>query len=143
MAHAIRFEKAGGPEVLSWQEVPVGKPGQGQVRLRHSAVGLNYIDTYHRSGLYALPMPAGLGSEAAGVVTALGANVGTLKVGDRVAYCMVRGAYAEAANIPAWTAVKLPANIADDVTAAALLKGLTARYLLKATYRVKPGETIL
>src|SRR5258708_28380362 len=88
-------------------------------------------------------MPAVLGSEAAGVVAALGENVRTLKVGDRVAYCMVRVAYAEAANIPAWTAVKRPANIADDVAAAALLKGITARYLLKATYRVKPGETIL
>src|SRR5260221_13706119 len=88
-------------------------------------------------------MPAIVGSEAAGVVTAVGENVRTLKIGDRIAYCMVGGAYAEAANIPAWTAVNLPANIADDVAAAALLKGLTASYLLKATYRVKPGETIL
>ena len=86
MAHAIRFEKTGGPEVLGWQEVAVGKPGQGQVRLRHSAVGLNYIDTYHRSGLYSLPLPSGLGSEAAGVVEEVGPGVSGLKPGDRVAY---------------------------------------------------------
>jgi len=113
------------------------------VRVRHTAIGVNFIDTYHREGLYTLPMPAILGSEAAGIVEAIGENVSTLKTGDRVAYCMVRGAYAEAANIPAWTAVKLPPQISDETAAAALLKGLTARYLLKATYKVKPGETIL
>src|SRR5262249_30096064 len=86
MAHAIRFEKAGGPEVLSWQQSEVGKPGEGQVRVRQKAVGLNYIDTYHRSGLYALPMPSGLGSEGAGVVEEVGTGVSGLKPGDRVAY---------------------------------------------------------
>jgi NADPH2:quinone reductase len=106
-------------------------------------IGVNFIDTYHRQGLYQLPMPAGIGSEAAGVVDAVGENVRTLKVGDRVAYCQVRGAYAEAANIPAWLAVKLPDNVSDETAAAALLKGLTARYLLKATYPVKAGQTIL
>ena len=140
---AVRIHKTGGPEVLEYEDVELPPPTPDQVQVRHSVIGVNFIDTYHRSGLYTLPMPAVLGSEAAGVVAALGENVRTLKIGDRIAYCMVRGAYAEAANIPAWTAVKLPANIADDVAAAALLKGLTARYLLKATYRVKPGETIL
>src|SRR5258705_6185501 len=140
---AVRIHKTGGPEVLAYEDVELPPPAPDQVQVRHTVIGVNFIDTYHRSGLYALPMPAILGSEAAGVITALGENVRTLKIGDRIAYCMVRGAYAEAANIPAWTAVKLPANIADDVAAASLLKGLTARYLLKATYRVKPGETIL
>ena len=122
-------------------ELPI--PGPDQVRVRHTVIGVNFIDTYHRSGLYQLPMPAGIGSEAAGIVDAVGENVRTLKIGDRVAYCMVRGAYADAQVIAAWQAVKLPANISDEVAAAALLKGLTARYLLKATYPVKPGETIL
>src|SRR6185503_5051206 len=103
----------------------------------------NFVDTYHRSGLYSMPLPAILGSEAAGVIEAVGENVRTLKIGDRVAYCMVRGAYAEAANVPAWNAVKLLAGVADETAAAALLKGLTARYLLKATYPVKRGQTIL
>src|SRR5258705_12258773 len=140
---AVRIHKTGGPEVLAYEDVELPPPAPDQVQVRHTVIGVNFIDTYHRSGLYALPMPAILGSEAAGVITALGENVRTLKIGDRIAYGMVRGAYAEAANIPAWTAVKLPANIADDVAAASLLKGLTARYLLKATYRVKPRETIL
>ena len=140
---AVRIHKTGGPEVLQYEDVELPPPGPDQVQIRHTAIGVNFIDTYHRSGLYTLPMPATLGSEAAGVVTALGENVRTLKVGDRVAYCMIRVAYAEAANIPAWNAVKLPAGVSDEVAAASLLKGLTARYLLKATYRVKPGETIL
>jgi NADPH2:quinone reductase len=106
-------------------------------------IGVNFIDTYHRMGLYPLPMPAGIGSEAAGVVEAVGAHVRTHKVGDRVAYCMVRGSYAEAQNLPAWQAVKLPANVSDETAAAAMLKGLTARYLLKATYPVKKGQTIV
>jgi len=140
---AVRVHKPGGPEVLIYEDIELPPPAPGQVRVRHTAIGVNFIDTYHRSGLYNLPLPAGLGSEAAGVVEALGENVRTLRVGDRIAYCMVRGAYAEAANIPAWNAVKLPPEISDEIAAAALLKGLTARYLLKATYRVKPGETIL
>ena len=111
--------------------------------MRHTVIGVNFIDTYHRQGLYTLPLPAVLGSEAAGVVDAVGANVSTVSTGDRVAYCMVRGSYAEAANIPAWMAVKLPAEISDEIAAAAMLKGLTARYLLKATYPVKPGQTIV
>src|SRR5260370_38378525 len=115
---AVRIHKTGGPEVLEYEDVELPPPAPDQVQVRHSVIGVNFIDTYHRSGLYALPMPAILGSEAAGVVTALGENVRTLKVGDRIAYCMVRGAYAEAANIPAWTAVKLRPNVADHVSAA-------------------------
>ncbi len=140
---AVRVHKTGGPEVLSYEDVDLPPPAPGQVRVRHTVIGVNFIDTYHRAGLYPLPLPAGLGSEAAGVVEAVGATVTDLRAGDRVAYCMVRGSYAEAANIPAWTAVPLPPGIPDETAAAALLKGLTARYLLKATYQVKSGETIL
>jgi NADPH2:quinone reductase len=140
---AVRIHKTGGPEVLTYEDMDLPPPAPDQVRVRHTAIGLNFIDTYHRQGLYPLPMPAVLGSEAAGVVDGVGADVRTLKIGDRVAYCSVRGSYAEAANIPAWAAVKLPANISDEIAAAAMLKGLTARYLLKATYPVKPGQTIL
>ena len=136
MAHAIRFEKTGGPEVLAWQEVAVGKPGQGQVRLRHSAVGLNYIDTYHRSGLYALPLPSGLGSEAAGVVEEVGPGVSGLKPGDRVAY-------ADERVVPADRLVPVPAGITDQQAAAMMLKGMTAWYLVRRTHPVKRGETIL
>jgi NADPH2:quinone reductase len=140
---AVRIHKPGGPEALQYEDVDLPPPAPDQVRVRHTAIGVNFIDTYHRSGLYTLPLPAILGSEAAGVVDALGEKVRDLKIGDRVAYCMARGSYAEAANIPAWQAVKLPPNISDEIAAAALLKGLTARYLLKATYAVKPGQTIL
>ena len=140
---AVRIQKTGGPEVLTYEDVDLPPPAPDQVRVRHTVIGVNFIDTYHRAGLYPLPLPAGLGSEAAGVIEAAGANVTDVHVGDRVAYCMVRGSYAEAANIPAWTAVPLPPNISDETAAAALLKGLTARYLLKATYKVKAGETIL
>src|SRR5215470_1000024 len=144
MAHAIRFEKTGGPEVLSWQEVPVGKPGQGQVRLRHAAVGLNYIDTYHRGGLYSLPMPSGLGSEAAGVVEEVGPGVATLRPGDRVAYAGGPiGAYAEARIMSADRLVPVPAGITDQQAAAMMLKGMTAWYLVRRTHPVKRGETIL
>jgi NADPH:quinone reductase len=144
MVHAIRFEKAGGPEVLSWQEVEVGKPGEGQVRLKQSAVGLNYIDTYHRSGLYRLPMPSGLGSEGAGVVEEVGPGVRDLKPGDRVAYAGGPiGAYAEARLMPADRLVPVPAGITDSQAAAMMLKGMTAWYLVRRTHVVKPGETIL
>jgi NADPH2:quinone reductase len=140
---AVRIHQTGGPEVLQYEDIDLPPPAADQVRVRHTAIGVNFIDTYHRAGIYTLPMPAVLGSEAAGVVERLGDNLSTLRIGDRVGYCMVRGAYAEEANIPAWTAVKLPPQISDETAAAALLKGLTARYLLKATYKVKPGETIL
>jgi NADPH:quinone reductase len=140
---AVRIHKTGGPEVLQLDDIELPPPGPDQVRIRHRAIGVNFIDTYHRWGLYPLPLPTDIGSEAAGTIEAMGENVRTLKIGDRVAYCMVRGSYAEAANIPAWQAVKVPAAISDEVAAAALLKGLTARYLLKATYPVKAGQTIL
>ncbi len=140
---AVRIHKTGGPDVLTYEDVDLPPPAADQVRIRHTAIGVNFIDTYHRAGLYPLPMPAILGSEAAGIVDAVGENVRSVKVGDRVAYCMVRASYAEAANIPAWNAVKLPDAISDEVAAASLLKGLTARYLLKATYPVKAGDTIL
>ena len=144
MVHAIRFEKAGGPEVLSWQQIEVGKPGPGQVRLRHTAVGLNYIDTYQRSGLYPMPMPSGLGSEAAGVVEEVGPEVADLKPGDRVAYAGGPiGAYAEARLMPADRLVPVPTGVTDQQAAAMMLKGMTAWYLIRRTHQVKPGETIL
>ena len=144
MVHAIRFEKSGGPEVLSWQEVEVGKPGAGQVRLRHTAVGLNYIDTYQRSGLYPMPMPSGLGSEAAGMVEEVGPGVEGLKLGDRVAYAGGPiGAYAEGRVMPADRLVPVPDGITDSEAAAMMLKGMTAWYLVRCTHPVKPGETIL
>src|SRR6202045_2546818 len=144
MAHAIRFAKTGGPEVLEWQQVEVGKPGQGQVRLRHTAVGLNYIDTYQRSGLYPMPMPSGLGSEAAGVIEEVGAGVSGLKPGDRVAYSGGPiGAYADERVMPADRLVPLPDGITDQQAAAVMLKGMTAWYLIRRTHVVKSGETIL
>jgi NADPH:quinone reductase len=144
MAYAIRFEKPGGPDVLSWQQVEVGKPGQGQVRLRHTAVGLNYIDTYHRSGLYSLPMPSGLGSEGTGVVEEVGPGVSGLKSGDRVAYAGGPiGAYAEERVMPADRLVPVPDGISDEQAAAMMLKGMTAWYLVRRTYPIKRGDTIL
>src|SRR5947208_7159105 len=144
MAHAIRFDKPGGPDVLTWQTVEVGKPGQGEVRLRHAAVGLNYIDAYHGSGLYPLPMPSGLGSEAAGVVEEVGPGITGLKPGDRVAYAGGPiGAYADERVMPADRLVPVPAGITDQQAAAMMLKGMTAWYLVRRTHAVKPGETIL
>ena len=143
MAHAIRIHANGGPEVLKWEAVEVGEPGTGEVRLRQTAVGLNYIDVYHRSGLYKLAsFPAVIGMEGAGVVEAVGPGVSDLKVGDRVAYAGVLGAYADVRLVPADRLVKLPDSI-DDVTAASMmLQGMTARYLLRETYRCTP-ETVL
>ncbi|HEV2336287.1 MAG TPA: quinone oxidoreductase [Stellaceae bacterium] len=144
MVQAIRFAKTGGPEVLEWQRVEVGKPGPGQVRLKHSAVGLNYIDTYQRSGLYPMPLPSGLGSEAAGIIEEVGAGVSGLKPGDRVAYAGgPLGAYSEARVMPADRLVPVPAGITDAQAAAMMLKGMTAWYLIRRTHAVKKGETIL
>jgi NADPH2:quinone reductase len=144
MIKAIRFEKAGGPEVLHYVDYDLPPPAAGQVRVRHAAIGVNFIDIYHRSGLYPLPLPSGLGSEAAGLVEALGPGVTSFKIGERVGYCSGGlGSYAEANNVPADRLVKLPDGVSDEVAAAALLKGMTARYLLRETYRVKAGETIL
>ncbi len=141
---AIRFEKTGGPEVLLWQDVSLAKPGPGEVRLRHTAIGLNYIDTYHRSGLYPVPMPSGIGLEACGVIEMLGEGVKGFKVGDRVAYGSGPiGAYAEARNIPVARIIKIPKSISDETAAAMMLKGMTVRYLLTETFKVKRGQTIL
>jgi NADPH2:quinone reductase len=144
MPSAIRIHQIGGPEVLQFESVVVGDPGPGQARIRHTAVGLNYIDTYHRSGLYKIPLPSGLGSEAAGVIEAVGAGVTEFKAGDRVAYSGGPiGAYAEARVLPIDRLVKLPEGVSDRVAATLMLKGLTVQYLLRQTYPVKAGETIL
>jgi NADPH2:quinone reductase len=145
MVHAIRFHKTGGPEVLVWEEVNVGKPGPGEARIRHTAVGLNFVDIYNRSGLYPpAQLPSGLGSEAAGVVEEVGPGVPDLKPGDRVAYgSSPLGAYSEARLIPAERLLKLPDGIDDRTAAAMMLKGLTTQYLIRQTYRVKAGDTIL
>jgi NADPH2:quinone reductase len=140
---AIRFSQTGGPEVLKLEDIELPAPAPGQVRVRHTAIGVNFIDTYHRCGLYKLPLPSGLGSEAVGVVEAIGDGVTTLKTGDRVAYAGTLGAYAEANNVPADKLVKLPSGVSDETAAAAMLKGMTAQYLLMRTYTVDPGETIL
>jgi NADPH2:quinone reductase len=133
MAMAIRIHETGGPEVLRWEEIEVGHPGTGEARLRQTAVGLNFLDTYHRSGLYPLALPAVLGSEAAGVVEEVGPGVQGVKPGDRVAYAGVPGAYAQARLIRADRLVLLPREIDDRVAAAMMLKGMTAQYLLRRT----------
>jgi NADPH2:quinone reductase len=144
MTKAIRIEKTGGPEVMQLVAVDLAKPEPGEVRIKQAAIGLNYIDTYHRSGLYPVKLPSGLGQEGVGVVEEVGQGVTTLKVGDRVAYGNGPiGAYAQARNIPASRVVKIPASIDDETAAGMMLKGMTVRYLLRATYKVKAGETIL
>ncbi len=143
MPHAMRIHEHGGPEKLRWEEVQVGEPGPGQARVRNTAVGLNFVDTYQRSGLYPMPLPFTLGSEGAGVVEAVGPKVKDLKVGDRVAYAGPVGAYAEVLLRPADRLVKIPAGVDDRTAAAMMLKGLTAQYLIRRTYRVKKGDTIL
>ncbi len=145
MVHAIRMHRPGGAEVLSFDEVQVGDPAPGQIRLKQTAIGLNYIDVYHRSGLYPVAtLPAVIGLEAAGIVEAVGAGVEKLEPGDRVAYGSgPLGAYAEARLIDAMKVVKLPDAIGDRTAAAIMLKGMTAHYLLRRTYVVKPGDTIL
>lgn len=144
MPHAIRFHKIGGPEVLTWEEITLGKPGPGEARIRQTAAGLNFIDVYHRTGLYPVPLPSGLGGEGAGVVEEVGAGVTDLKPGDRVAYgAAPLGSYAESRLIPADRLIKLPDRIDDKTAAAMMLKGLTVQYLIRQTYRVKKGDTIL
>lgn len=143
MTHAIRIHQNGGPEVLTWEEVEVAPPGPGQAVVSHTAVGLNFIDTYHRAGLHKLPLPAIIGQEGAGVVSAVGAGVTEVKVGDRVVYAGLLGGYAEARIAPADRLVPIPAGVPDEHAAAAFLRGLTARYLLRQTHPVKSGETIL
>lgn len=141
---AIRITKTGGPEVLQLVEIDTPVPGPGEVLVRAAAIGVNFIDTYHRSGLYTLPLPTGIGSEAAGTVEAAGEGVTAFQPGDRVAYCTASvGAYAEAHVVPAGKLVKLPDIVSFETAAAAMLKGLTAQYLLKQTFKVEPGQTIL
>jgi NADPH2:quinone reductase len=144
MTKAIQIAQTGGPEVLHLVDIDVPRPGVGEIQLRQTAIGLNYIDTYHRSGLYPLPLPAGIGMEGVGVVEAVGEGVKGFKPGDRAAYGVgPRGAYAERRNIPAGRAVKLPKAISDETAAGMMLKGLTVRMLLRAVYKVKRGETVL
>lgn len=143
MPHAMRVYEYGGPEKLRWEQVQVGAPGEGQVLVRNTAVGLNFVDTYQRSGLYQIPLPFTPGAEGAGVVEAVGPKVKEFKVGDRVAYSSPIGAYAEVLLRPAERLVNIPAGIDDKTAAAMMLKGLTAQYLIRRTYRVKKGDTIL
>ena len=145
MSKALRIHQPGGPDVLQWEEIDVGAPGPGQVHIRQTAVGLNYIDTYHRSGLYPLEdLPCVIGMEAAGVVELVGPDVTDLRQGDRVAYGVGPiGAYAEERLMPADRLVKIPEAISDQQAAAMMLKGLTTHYLLRRTYEVKPLDTIL
>lgn len=140
---AIQAVRTGGPEVLEAVDLPVPSPGPGQVLVRHQAVGLNFIDTYHRSGLYPMKMPAVLGLEAAGVVEALGEGVTRFKAGDRVAYNGTLGAYAEAAVVPADRAVKVPDGVSLETAAAVLLKGMTAEFLIRRCHKVEPGTSVL
>jgi NADPH2:quinone reductase len=143
MAKAIRFHKQGGPEMLQLDDIEVGDPGPGQVRIRHTAIGVNFVDTYQRSGLYPMQMPAVAGNEGAGVVEALGKGVKDLKKGDRVAYTGLPGSYCEERLVPADRMVKVPKGISDEQAASMMLKGMTVHYLIFSTYRVKKGDTVL
>jgi NADPH2:quinone reductase len=144
MAHAIRFHRTGGPEVLAFDAVDLSDAGPGEVRVRHTAIGVNYIDTYHRSGLYPMPLPSGLGTEAAGVVVAVGPGVTDFKPGQRVGYCTTTlGAYSTERNVPAEKLIALPDGIDDRSAASVLLKGLTVQYLFRQTRRLHAGETLL
>jgi NADPH2:quinone reductase len=143
MAKAVRYHKQGGPEVLQLDEVQVGEPGPGQVRIRHTAIGVNFVDTYQRSGLYPMQLPGTAGNEAAGVVEAVGSEVKDLKKGDRVAYTGLPGSYCDQRLVPADRMVKIPDGITDEQAASMMLKGLTVHYLIFSTYPVKKGETVL
>ena len=144
MAKAIRFHKTGGPEVLQFEDIDVGEPGAGQVRIRQTAIGVNFLDTYHRSGLYPMPLPSGLGSEGAGIVDAVGPGVTGLKNGDRVAYTgNPVGSYADSRLYPADRLVLVPSGISDQQAASMMLKGMTVQYLIFRTFKLKAGDTIL
>ncbi len=144
MPRAIQIQKQGSPSVMKWVEVPLAKPKSGEILINQSHIGLNYIDVYHRSGLYPLPMPHGIGMEAAGTVEAVGRNVKGLRVGDQVAYASgPPGSYAEMRVMPADRVVKLPAWISNEQAAAMMLQGMTTEYLIRRTYKVKRGETVL
>ncbi len=144
MTQAIRIYEHGSPDVMKWEAIDVGNPGEKEIRIRHTAVGLNYIDTYHRTGLYKIPLPSVIGREGAGVVEAVGAGVTDFNVGDRVAYGSAAiGSYAEARLVAADRVVKIPAGVSDQQAASMMLKGMTAQYLIRRTHVVKPGDTIL
>ncbi len=143
MPKAVRFHKQGGPEVLQYEDIPVGDPGPGQARVRHTAIGVNFVDTYQRSGLYPMQLPQVAGNEGAGVVEAVGPNVADVKKGDRVAYTGLPGSYCEARVVPADRLVKVPEGITDEQAASMMLKGLTVHYLIHSTYPVKRGDTVL
>lgn len=144
MSKAIRIHAPGGPEAMIWEDVELGPPGPGQARVRHHAIGLNFLDVYHRTGLYKVPLPAGIGSEGAGVVEAVGEGVTNVKVGDRVAYASPPpGSYSEARNIAADRLVNLPDALSFEQGAAMMLKGMTVQYLIKRTFKVQPGMTVL
>ncbi|HWK46860.1 MAG TPA: quinone oxidoreductase [Stellaceae bacterium] len=143
MVHAIRVREYGGPQVMKWETIDVPVPGPDQALIRQTAIGLNFLDTYHRSGHYPEPLPFSPGNEGAGIVEAIGPGVTTVKPGDRVAYAGVIGAYAETRVIPAAKLVVIPNGVTDQQAAAMMLKGMTAEYLVRRTYRVKPGDTIL
>ena len=143
MVKAVRIHQFGGPEVMSYEDVDLGDPGPGEVRIRHTAIGVNYIDTYFRSGMYPATPPFVLGNEGAGEVVAVGDGVANLKRGDRVAYVITLGSYAEERIAPAKSVVKIPDGIPDETAAAMMLKGMTSQYLLHRTYKVKKGDTIL
>lgn len=143
MVRAVQIHAVGGPEVLKPTDIDVGLPGPGEVRLRHTAIGVNYIDVYYRAGLYSAPLPLIPGMEAAGVIEALGPDVESVKIGDRVSYAGALGSYTEARIIKADRLIRLPENISDDLAAAITLKGLTAQMLLRQVYNVEPGDTIL
>lgn len=144
MPKVVRIYRYGGPEALVVEDLETGPPAPGEVQIRHTAIGLNFIDVYDRTGLYPMQLPGGLGREAAGIVTHLGRKVRGFRIGDRVAYVYtVPGAYSELRNVPAERVVKVPAGISDPQAAALMLKGLTAHYLLRRTYRVQKGDPIL
>ena len=143
MTKAVRFHKTGGPEVLQLDEVPVGEPGQGQARIRHTAIGANFIDTYQRSGLYPMQLPQTAGNEGAGVIEAIGAGVTLVKPGDRVAYTGQVGSYCGQRLLQADRLVKIPEGISDEQAASMMLKGMTVQYLIHRTYPVKAGDTVL
>ncbi len=144
MSRAIRIHEHGGPEVLRLEDVEVPAPGPDEVQIKHTAIGVNYIDVYDRTGLYPLPLPSALGREAAGGVVAKGRKVRDFRVGDRVAYVMPQsGSYCELRNVPAARLVKVPSGVSDEQAAALMLKGMTAQYLLRRTYRVQRGDFVL
>jgi len=143
MTKAVRFHKSGGPEVLQVEDMQVGEPGAGQVKLRHTAIGVNFVDTYQRSGLYPMQLPQTAGNEGAGVVEAVGSGVTALNKGDRVAYTGLIGSYCGERLVPADRMVKIPEGISDEMAASIMLKGMTVHYLIHSTYAVKAGDTVL